>query len=227
LAKDGRRARSAPIALGALSAICFVLYCVVPPNMNGNFFFAERFPILWVLFLLAAAAASHPPRNRSVAAGAVGACVTLLVLSVQWAQISRIGAQLAPALNSPPAAAGSIGLIVGPQRSLPEGLSFNPYVWGGTHYFRRSRAILANEPWLNSLLIMLRPIHANPWSQLDPDGANPLLVTSMTGGAPVRAPDFVLQQGPPDFDTDGLMRRNGWTLSGPGSEFLRIYRRKP
>ena len=225
--KDGRRVRSAPVALAAIGAICFALYCVAPPRMNGSFYFAERFPILWVLFLLAAAAALRPPRRWSVSAGVAAACVTMCVLPVQWVQISRIGAQLAPALKSPPAATGSMGLIVGPQKLEPEGLSFNPYVWGGTHYFRRSRAILVNEPWMNLPIIMLRPTQMNPWSYLDPDGANPVLITAMTGTGSAQLPDFVVQQGSSDFDTDELMKRKGWTRSGPGSESLRIYRRQP
>jgi hypothetical protein len=222
--KDGRLVRSGAIALGAVSAVCFVLFCVVPPRINGSFYFAERFPILWILFLLAAAAAVGPPRRWSVSAGAAAACVTVFVLCVQWGQISRIDAQLAPALHSPPAPAGSLGLIVGSINRQPDGLLFNPYLWGGVHYFRRSQSILANEPWMNSPMIMLRPVRPNPWSYLDPDDAKPVLLTSLASDGAARSPDFAVEQGPSDFDTVGLMKRMGWVRTGPQTEFIGIYR---
>ena len=74
--------------------------------------------------------------------------------------------QMSPVLQSPVAPAGSVGVIVGELPPHPEGFSFDPYFWGGAHYFRRSRAILANAPWLDLPIIMLRPAHPGRWYNL-------------------------------------------------------------
>ena len=224
--KNGRRLRIGAVALAAVAWICFILFCAVPPRVNGSFYFAERFPILWVLFSLAAAAALRLPRRWSAAAGGGAACVTVCVLLMQWGQISRMGSQIAPALDSPPAAAGTVGLIIGSKKQMPEGLSFDPYMWSGAHYFRRSRAILANDPWMNLPIIMLRPVHPTQWSYLDPDDASPVLIAAIAGGTAAGNPAFVVQEGPSDFEIDGLMKRKGWNDFG-SSQFLRMYRHQP
>ena len=224
--KDGRRVRSAAVALAAIGGICFLLYCVVPPRLNGSYYFAERFPILAVLFLLATAAAVRPPGWWSAAAGGAGGCVTVAVLLLQGTNMARIAAQIAPAWDSPPAATASVGVIVGPAKSLPDGLSFDPYMWGAVHYFRRSRAILANEPWMDLPIIMMQPLTPDRWSYLDPEDASQVLVNSLVGGAAVPPVDFAVQEGPSDMEIEGLMRRMGWTQGGRSSEFLRIYRHR-
>jgi hypothetical protein len=224
--KDGRRLRTGPVALAVAGWICFVLFCIVPPRINGSFYFAERFPILWVLFSLAAAAGLGLPPRWNAAAGGVGACVTVCLLAMQWGQISRMGAQIAPVLNAPPAAAGSVGLIIGSKKEEPEGLAFDPYMWSGAHYCQRSGAILANEPWMDLPIIMLRPVHPTEWSYLDPDDASPVLINSVAGGKAAREPDFVVQEGPFDFEIDGLLHRKGWSNLGGKSLFLRLYRPK-
>jgi hypothetical protein len=224
--KDGRRLRIGPVALAATGWICFVLFCAVPPRINGSFYFSERFPILWVLFSVAAAAGLGLPQRWNAAAGAAGGCVTVCVLVMQWGQVSRIGAQIAPVLNAPPAAAGSVGLIIGSKKEEPEGLAFDPYMWSGAHYCQRSGALLANEPWMDLPIIMLRPVHPTEWSYLDPDDASPVLINSVAGGKADRKPDFVVQEGPFDFEIDGLLHRMGWSDFGSRSPFLRLYRPK-
>jgi hypothetical protein len=225
--KDGRRLHIGAVSLAAVGWVCFVLFCVAPPRVNGNFYFAERFPILWILFSLSAASALRLPHRWNAAAGGAAACVTVCVLAMQWGQVSRIGAQIAPALNSPPAAAGSVGLIIGALKEEPPGLAFDPYMWGGAHYFRRSRAVLANDPWMDQPLIMLRASHPTEWSYLDPDDAGPRLITALAGGMAAQNLDFVVRAAPFDFEIDGLMKRSGWSDFGSSSQFLRIYRRGP
>jgi hypothetical protein len=100
-------------------------------------------------------------------------------------------------------------------------------MWSGAHYFRRSRAILANEPWMDLPMIMLRPAHPTQWSFLDPDDASPVLITGMIGGKATQNLDFVVQEGPYDFEIDGAMHRMGWIDFGSSSEFLRMFRREP
>jgi hypothetical protein len=98
-------------------------------------------------------------------------------------------------------------------------------MWSAVHYFRRSRAILANDPWMNSPLIMLAPVRADRWSYLDPGDAGKALIGGKVSGEDTRDLDFVVQIGPPDSEIDGLMHRYGWNDTGPPNGFLRIYRR--
>lgn len=223
--RQAGRLCSAAVALIATSSICFALYGIVPPRINGSWYFAERFPILWALFLLAAAAALRPPRWWSVATGAIALCVTVGVLLPQWGLVSRIATRIAPALDCPPAQAGSVGLIVGPPKALPEGLAFDPYLWSAAHYFRRSGAILANAPWMDLPILMMRPAHPSRWSYLDPDDAAQAMADAMAGGQALPDLDFVVREGPADFEMDAMLNRMGWSNSTGNSEFLRVFRR--
>jgi len=209
--------------MAATSAACFTLYCIVPRRVNGAWYFAERFPTLWVLFLLAAAAALRPPRGWSVAVGALALCVGGGVILLQWEYVAKIAAEIAPAVNAPTAKSGSIGLIVGGQKALPEGLSFDPYMWSGAHYFRRSQAILANAPWMDLPILMIRPAHPNRWSYLDPDRAWQSMLDGMMDAGAVPDLDFVVREGSPDVLIDGVLTRMGWRNSTVRGEYLRIY----
>jgi hypothetical protein len=216
-----RRGKSvAAIALLATGGICFLLYCVAPERVSGGYYFAERFPILWILFLLAGASALRMPRGWSTAAGGIAVAVAGGVLLQQWVKVSEIGSQIALIQEVPPAAPESVGLIVGPRRGMPEGLAFNPYLWSGVHYFRRSRAILANEPWMEMLVMMLRPAHPDRWSYRDPDAARQELEAATGNGQP----DFVLQAGRVDWEIDSWMTRSGWSDIGSSNRFIRVYR---
>ena len=223
--QNRRNIRPAATALLVSSAACFLLYCVVPERMNASFYFAERFPILWVLFLLAGTTALPLSRRWSIAAGGLAVCVTATLLLQQRANVAAIGSRIARMQQLPPPKAGSVGLIAEAGREKPHGLQFHPYMWSAVHYFRRSRAILANDPWMNSPLIMLAPVRADRWSYLDPLDAGKALMGGQVSGEDTRDLDFVVQMGPPDSDFDGLMHRYGWSDTGPPSAFLRIYRR--
>jgi hypothetical protein len=223
--QNRRKIRPPASALLLSSGACFLLYCVVPERLNASFYFAERFPILWVLFLLAGTAALPPSRRWSIAAGAVAVCVTATMLLQQRANIAAIGSEIARMQQLPLAKAGSVGLIAAASRETPPGLQFNPYMWSAVHYFRRSRAILANDPWMNAPLIMLAPARADRWSYLDPGDAGKALMSGQVSGTDTGHLDFVVQMGPPDSEIDGLMHRYGWSDSGPPGDLLRIYRR--
>ena len=185
-------------ALVAASAACFAAYCLVPQRMNGSFYFAERFPILWVLFLLAGASAIPLPRFWNLAAGGLAIATTVGLLVQQHGKVDEIAARIALADGMPPAKPGDVGLIVASSRQTPPGLQFNPYMWSAVHYFRRSRAILANDPWMDMPQIMLRPVRPNRWSYLDPDDAEAPFLRSAAGGTSAQDLDFVVHVGPPD-----------------------------
>jgi hypothetical protein len=223
--RNRRNIRPPASALLVSSGICFLLYCVVPERMNDAFYFAERFPILWVLFLLAGTAALPLSHRWSIAAGGLAVCVTVTLLVQQRANVAEIGSQIARMQQLPPPKAGSVGLIAAASTETPHGLQFHPYMWSAVHYFRRSQAILANDPWMNSPLIMLAPARADRWSYLDPGDASKALMSGKVSEADTGDLDFVVQMGPPDSGIDGLMHRYGWSDAGRPNGWVRVYRR--
>lgn len=225
--KHGGRASSAATAMIGTSAICFTLFFIVPGSINGSWLFPHRFPIFWILFLIAAAAALRPPRLCTLAAGVIALCATSTVVLLQWVNVSRITPAMRPVLDAPPAKAGSVGLIIGEEASDPEGLAFDPFLWGGAHYFRRSRAILANAPWMDLPIIMIRPAHPDRWSDLQPYPAGQSLLVASSGGGAVPELSFVVRGGPSGALTDAVISGLGWSpLTRPGG-LLRIYSRHP
>jgi hypothetical protein len=223
--KNRRNLRPAVTALLAASAACFLLYCVVPVRVSGGFYFEDRFPILWMLFLLAGTAGLRLPRAWSMAAGGLAVAVAAILLFQQRINVSEIASRIALVEQLPAAKPGSVGLIISPTHDVPYGLQFNPYMWSAVHYFRRSQAFLANDPWMDLPLIMLRPAHATRWSYLDPDDAYGPFIRSIVDGTSAGDFDFVVQMGSPDFEVDSLMRRSGWKCDSPASSLLRICRR--
>jgi hypothetical protein len=220
--------RGAPpdaISLLATSAICFLLFCLAPERISGGYYFAERFPILWVLFLLAGTSALRLPRGWNEPIGVTSAAVAAIALVLQWHNVSEIGLRMATAGAVPQAVEGSVGLMIGRHGEMPDGLAFNPYLWSGVHYFRESRAILANEPWMEMPILMLRPVHPDRWSYHDPDFARQELETDIAIGLPASCPDFIVQAGPVELDVERLLRRSGWSQTGGTSGSLRLYRR--
>lgn len=196
-----RRRGGVPAAASALlaaSAACFAAYCLVPQRMNGSFYFAERFPILWVLFLLAGAAGLRLPHSWNLAAGGISVAITAGLLVQQRSKVEEIASRIALCEQIPRAKSGDVGLIVASSRETPAGLQFNPYMWSAVHYFRRSHAILANDPWMNMPQIMLRPARPNRWSYLDPDDAEAPFLGSAAAGTSAQDLDFVVRMGPPD-----------------------------
>jgi len=221
------RISPAAIAIIATGAICFTLFCIAPGSINGSGFFPERFAIFWVLFLIAATAGFRPPRLCSLAAGVTALCVTIAVLALQWVNVSRIAPEVSSVMDTLPAKAGSVGLIIGEKSSLPEGLSFDPFFWGGVHYFRRSRAILANAPWLDVPLVMIRPAHPDRWSYLNPLPAGESLLGVLSAGEAVPDLSFVVREGRPGAMTDAVISGLGWSPLTPNGGSLGIYRPHP
>jgi hypothetical protein len=162
-----------------------------------------------------------------MAAGAAASCVTIIVVLLEWGQISRIGGEIAPTLLSRPAKPGSVGLVVSQTAAMPEGLRFNPYYWSGVHYLRRSQAILANAPWMNLPILMMRPVHPDRWAYQDPTSASRELVARMRSGLAVPDLDYVVEDGEPDIVVDAAMHAAGWSTVSTESESVNIYRRKP
>ena len=219
-------ARPGAAALLATSGIFFLLFCLAPERVSGGYYFAERFPILWVLFLLAGTSALRLPRGWGESIGATAAVVAAIAIVMQWRNVSEIGARMRLAPAVPQAVAGSVGLMIGRHNQTPEGLAFNPYLWSAAHYFRQSRTILANEPWMQMSILMIHPTHPDRWSYRDPDWARQELEVDIASGMPADCPDFIVQSGPVDLDVERMMTRSGWSKSGEAPAYIRLYRRR-
>jgi hypothetical protein len=223
--KRGGRVSSALLALIAASAICFALYGIVPPDINGSGFFAERFPVFWAVLLIASAAALRPPRRWNATAGVIALCLAGGVLLQQWGYVSPIATAIHPVLAAAPMSAGSEGLIIGPPASRPAGLSFNPFLWSGAHYFRRSEAILANAPWVDLPIIMIGLVHADRWNCLDPHPATMQLSGAMIDREPVSELDFVVEEERPTVEMNVLVDSMGYSNATGDNQYFRVFRR--
>ncbi|MBC7925969.1 MAG: hypothetical protein H7039_09970 [Bryobacteraceae bacterium] len=154
------------------SAACYLLYVFAPVPLNGATYFANRFPIFWVVFLFASAAAlptalpsAHSRFRYAVPVLAIP--VALLSLFLQWRHTSATAAELTPTLNAKVIGPGSLGLICSDSARDPI-RSYDPHLWLGVHYFRRSKAVLVNAPWMYLPHIMLKPVKASDWDFIDP-----------------------------------------------------------
>ncbi|MGD0577491.1 MAG: hypothetical protein ABSC08_01055 [Bryobacteraceae bacterium] len=225
--KQGGRAGCATIALIATAAICFTSVCIAPESINGSHYFPDRFAVFWVVLLIAAAAASRPPRQWSLAAGVMALCVSCAVLLLQWVNVSRIALEMRPLLEAPPAQVGSVGLVIGGKASRGGDLVFEPFLWGGAHYFRRSGAILANAPWMDLPIVMLRPAHPNRWSYLNPYSAGLSLSRALTAGGAPSDLSFVVRDGPSSAAAEALLSGPGWSPLTRTSGAFCIYAHHP
>ena len=221
------RANISPAALAtaATSGICFTLYTVVPVSINGSFYFPQRFPILWLIFFMAAAAAFRPPRMVAQLAGVVAIAATCIILPQQWINTSRVVSDMSVVLASPPAPPGSVGVIIGELPPNPQGFAFNPFFWGGAHYFRRSKAILANAPWLHLRILMLRVAHPDRWYNLSTWEASATLAEAVRqGGAPAEL-QLVVREQSATGATGEALKGLGWTPLALQNDNLAIYER--
>ena len=221
-----KRVSPAVLALVAAGSVCFLLFCIVPLETNGSWNFPERFPILWIAFFIAAAGASRPSRAWSIAVGATAVLVTGGVLIQQWLSVSEMAGEIAGVMRAAPAKTGSVGLIVGRQFTTPPDLAFDPYMWAAAGYFRRDRTILANTPWMDSPIIVLKPLEPDRFSYLNPAESSQQLEEMYVGQERPSALDFVVQNPPFDDGMALVLKRLGFAgVSDEG--FVRIFRRSP
>jgi hypothetical protein len=110
-----------------------------------------------------------PGFERRIAAGL--ALVAVVCLSWQVVMKQRIINNLAQVYDMKPAPAGRKAVIIGAEpwmkwRGAP--VNFDPYVWAGMHYLRRSRAIFLNSAWLDAPISMIEPRAPHSCSYSDP-----------------------------------------------------------
>jgi hypothetical protein len=225
--KHRGHACSVAAAMIATSAICFALSCIAPGSINGSFLFPQRFGIFWVMFLIAAAAALRPPRLWRLVVGLIAVCATSAVLLLQWANVSRIALEMRPVLDAPPVKAGSVGLIIANKPSPRGDLAFDPFLWGGVHYFRRSGAILANAPWMDSPIIMIRPADPDRWSYSEPYLAGQALLSALSEKGAAPEISLVVRDGTFGALDEAVLSGIGWSPLARSGGFFGIYARHP
>jgi hypothetical protein len=92
----------------------------------------------------------------------------------------------------------AVGLIAcGDEPSRRGDLAFSPFVCGGAQYYRRSEAILANAPWIDLSIIMIRPTHPDRYNKLDLYPAARLLSSASSAGGAKADLSFVVREGGP------------------------------
>ncbi|HYM05668.1 MAG TPA: hypothetical protein VEU11_03840 [Terriglobales bacterium] len=197
LAWRGRMVWSqAQLTLLVSGAACALLYIVAPSAFSGGTSFDQRFPIFALLFTLAALASNAAfERGRcrdAILAGAIVISIASLVYQIQFCRHYQAAVDLyrAPAMR-----AGSKGAIVMDDTSmfLPPGLAFGPYRWVGAHYFRHSKAVLLNSPFLYTGTMPLK-VAPSSLSPLNPLGTeiSPLSMERLLAEGPIEDVDFVL-----------------------------------
>ncbi len=151
---DQRRSLWFWLALGMIVTLPFV-----PHDLNASHYFADRLPILlWVAALLAM---STYQRFGPIGRGGVALAAVVGAGALLWStdSVIRPAARMMARLESQPVEhVGLVGIAVGDWTTPPlvsTGLTFNPYLWAGVHYFRHNDAVLYNTPWLDLTVIPL------------------------------------------------------------------------
>jgi hypothetical protein len=213
-ASRSQRCAAQPVYLSiiAFSVICFVVSCLAHESISGRMYFAERFSIFWLLFLIAAASSVKIPGwcRRSVGVLTVGAWMTFLPF--QWIYLSTTARDLSAALQVPAVTPGSLGAIMA-RRAPVNGPVVKPFMWGSAHFFRQSQSILTNAPWTDESHIMIRPVKIFPWTyESDPRYTSQEIIDALNRGKDVPL-DFLVQDGEGDASTEETVRRLGATLA--------------
>jgi hypothetical protein len=201
------------LVLLGVGGFCALLYLVAPDTFSGGSSFDQRFPIFALLFILAAFASSAAfERGRvrvAIAVFALAVSVGGLVYQVEFCRRYQLAADL---YRMPVVKAGTKGAIVMDDASiyLPPGLAFGPYRWVGTHYFRHSKAILLNSPFLYTGTMPLK-IAPSALTPLNPLGSeiNPMSMGRvLLSDHPVNEVDFVVFVGDAEhLSADSMLSR--------------------
>ncbi|HET9086444.1 MAG TPA: hypothetical protein VFN53_02865 [Acidobacteriaceae bacterium] len=140
-----------PADLILVSSLFFLLILpIMPPVVNGANYFSQRLVILvWIGAM--AAASTHVPSSYLVRLRVItfASVYGIGVLLFANSRIRPTAVQMAEIEAKPAPKRGMAGLVLSlPDAPNPKRLSYFPYYWAGTRYFRRSRAVLLNGGWL-------------------------------------------------------------------------------
>jgi hypothetical protein len=136
------------------SGLLVALYPILPPSINGSFYFSDR--LMVAAWIVSVAAASGTIMNRLSKVAIVGFVVSFTVFVIILAQqrIRPAAERLAEIDSISAAHSGSVGFLFAPNMPLT-GLAVTPFWWAGVSYFERSDAVLLSSPWLESHYMIL------------------------------------------------------------------------
>ena len=136
--------------------------CILPPDMNGSHFFAERLVIfLWLAVLAAASGHSALSRSGTLAISAAAVATATIVLVMAQLYL-RPQARVLAQLETSPRLHEKVGLLLPGNiqfYDFKQPLDFYPMMWAGTYYFRQSGSVLLNTPWMD---LPIMPLGARP-----------------------------------------------------------------
>ncbi len=151
-----------------------VLMPLIPHDLNGSHFFAERLLlIVWVLPLFAASGSTLPGKRLRIAMLSFVVVAQMIILPLADAKLRPVADAIAAVDRSPnqiAALPGSVGLVLEDERPMeaPPGLSFNPFLWAAADVLRHDNTVLANTPWLDLEIIPLGGTDKFPGKELWP-----------------------------------------------------------
>jgi hypothetical protein len=194
-----------------MSVILTVFYMVSPGIVARAAYFDQKFPILALVFFLAAAAWNHASIKWHLAAGAAACAVGLLVLGYQTIQCRQMNVELADVFNAPTLPPGSVGALSFEGPRLISHRSFSPMIHGGAYYFIRSHAVLINVPyWIEHPFLLQYPIDPEKSTLAKPPAAGGIRVQTsealnvwLIQNQQQQPLDFLLQaQSQPDYNAE-------------------------
>jgi hypothetical protein len=184
------------LAFLVLGLGCLALQDIAPDTVNSGQFFASRFSVFAIVFLITWAASMRPKGRWPLMIGTTASLVTMGLLWMQWRELSQVVKTLQPLMTAPVLPAGSKAIILASEDEQPRSATmFNPYQWGAVHYLRRSHAVLENAPWLDSSILMLRPTSPDWWSYQDPRDESKRMDRAFALKAPLPHADFIVWEG--------------------------------
>lgn len=201
------------LVLLVAGALCVVLYIVAPGAFSGGAFFDQRFPIFALLFILAALASNAAfERGRyrgAIIVAAVIVSIASLIYQIEFCRHYQVAVDL---YRMPPVKPGAKGAIVMDDASmfLPPGLAFAPYRWVAAHYFRHSKAVLLNAPFLYTGTMPLK-VAPSSFRSINPLGTEispPSMERILVSHGPTDQVDFVVFIG----NTNYLPADGPWAL---------------
>jgi hypothetical protein len=177
--------------------VCGALYLIAPDGMNGGGLFDERFLLCCLLFFCASVSAVELRKKWRTAvllALAGASCLNLWIVQRRMAPVvNDLEAVLqAPVVPIASAGGSAAGFIVteSQERISPPLFSYAPYLWMPAHYFRRSRTVLLNSPWLALPFTILKNRSGQPYHDKNADEVAGVLEAS--GPAPPERVDLVM-----------------------------------
>ena len=152
-----------------LGLLLLVLLPLIPPQINGLFYFADRMPLLvWITLLSAASGVVALAAQRQSVRALVIAFAILTNAALLFASetiLRPIARSIAAVESTPVTLSGQLGFIMEdprPPASVVNGPSWNPYYWASIHVLRHNDAILANAPWMNETILPVGATEALP-----------------------------------------------------------------